>query len=379
MKFFKSHLNYLGVDIGSTGIKVVELKNENGRPRLVTYGFTEEPIDIIHNHSAQMQAKAAVLLTKILSQAKATTKKTIAALPSFSVFSSIISLPMMNKKELAQAIYWQAKKFIPLPLEEMTLDWKLLESDVAAIDYQGSADSAGKSVSKDEKTGASSDSGNSNKPKTKSKDIKVLIAAAPKKLVLRYINIFKQANLDLLSLETENFALERSLIGGEKVPIMLVDIGAITSDISVIESGIPLLSRSVDSGGKTITQVIMQSMHIDEKRAEQFKRDIGFASGHGDLPRLIEKSIAPIVNEIKYCFELYASQESHHRIEKIILTGGSAFLPNITEYLSKLLDIKVFVGDPWARIIYPVELKSVLDNLAPRFSVAIGLAMREIV
>ncbi len=405
MKLFSSHSSYLGVDIGSAGIKVVELKNENGRPRLVTYGFAEEPVDIVHNTSQRMQDKIVTLLTKICQEAKTTSKKTIAALPSFSVFSSIISLPPMNKKELAQAIYWQAKKFVPLPLEEMTLDWKLLASDVAAIGKQdknpktSSSPPAGikpdqqghKDISQSHlgQTGVPSPSSpdvssisekhSENSKRDSAKDLKVLIAAAPKKLVIRYVNVFKEAGLELLSLETENFALERSLVGGDKAPVMIVDIGAITSDISIVENGIPLLSRSVDSGGEAITRAIINSMQVDKKRAEQFKRDIGFLPGRGNLPKVIESAIGPIINEIKYCFDLYASHQSSQGIEKIVLTGGCAFLPNITEYLSKLLNIKVFIGDPWARVIYPVELKSVLDELAPRFSVAVGLAMREIV
>ena len=122
--------SYLGIDIGSAGIKIVELKNQDGRPRLLTYGFAQEKIDIINNDSVEMKNKVAGLITKICEQARTTSTKTIAALPSFSVFSSIISLPYMNKKELNKAIYWQAKKFVPMDLNEMTLDWKLLNEDV---------------------------------------------------------------------------------------------------------------------------------------------------------------------------------------------------------------------------------------------------------
>ncbi len=367
MNIFSSHPSYLGVDIGSAGIKIVELKNEGGRPRLVTYGLAEEPVDVIHNSSPEIQSKAALLMSKICREARVATKKAVAALPSFSVFSSIISLPAMDKKELSQAIYWQAKKFVPLPLEEMTLDWKVLENNVRIFNQVN----VNKASIKEENEPAKKLNGTAS--------IKVLIAAAPKKLVFRYIDIFKNSGLELLSLETENFALERALVGGNKIPVMIVDIGNLTSDISIVENGIPLISRSVDSGGAVITKAIMNSLHIDEKRAEQFKRDIGFSSGVSNLPKVIETALTPVINEIKYCFDLSASRQSRGGIEKIILTGGCSFLPNITNYLTNLLNIQVLVGDPWARVIYPVELKPVLDELAPRFSVAVGLAMREIV
>lgn len=395
MSLFSSNLSYLGVDIGTAGIKAVELKNENGRPRLVTYGFVEESVDVVHDSSPQTQAKAVKLLVRVLREAKVTAKRAVTALPSFSIFSSIISLPPMNKKDLAKAIYWQAKKFVPMPLEEMTLDWKLLDSDVKAVEQKEKVDKELRSIINNGKMAESSQTINlnnqeksnseekdgllMNKDNKNKNDLKVLIAAAPKKLVLRYMDIFQQAGLELFSLETENFALERALVGGDKAPVMVVDVGSITSDIIIVENSIPLLSRSVDSGGEAITQAIMNSMHIDKKRAEQFKRDIGFTPGQGNLPKVIETSINPIINEIKYCFDLYASQQSQQRIDKIILSGGSAFLPNITSYLEQLLNIKVFIGDPWSRIIYPVDLKPVLDSLAPRFGIAVGLAMREIV
>jgi len=368
MGFFNlntSEKSYLGVDIGSAGVKVVELKNENGRPRLVTYGFVEDTNDLIHDNSQAVKEKIAKMLVSINEKAQTTTRKAVVGLPSFSVFSSVISLPVMDKKNLSQAIQWQAKKFIPLPIDEMTLDWKILSNNVDVKILEKNEEK--KEDDKKEET-----------PKKSSENIKVLIAAAPKKLVLKYVDIFKMAGLEMASLETENFALERSLVGGSKSPVMIVDIGSLTSDITVVENGMPLLNRSVDVGGQTITKAIVNSMHVDEARAEQFKRDLGF-SGQGNLPKIIETTINPIINEIKYCSNLYASQQSSQKIEKIVLTGGSSFLTNIDKHLSQLLNIKVIIGDPWARVIYPIELKSVLDNLAPRFSVAVGLAMREIV
>jgi type IV pilus assembly protein PilM len=392
MKLFEKNLTYLGVDIGTTSIKIVELKNESGRPRLMSYGYVEEPVDIIHDSSEKTIEKASKIILKIIKESKMESKKIVASLPSFSVFSSTLSLPQMNSKDLPQAIYWQAKKFVPLAIEDMTLDWKILSNkkqknkSEIKIEKNKINSSEKSDFKKDENKkmeGISNLSDNKeknieNKPK-KANDIKVLIAAAPKKLVMRYIDVFKRAELEVLSLETENFAMERSLVGGEKNPIMIVDIGSSTTDISVVEQGMPLLNRSVDVGGKTITKTIMNSLNVNEKRAEQFKRDIGFSKENNSLPKVIENIINPIINEIKYSFDLYASHGSNKKIEKIILSGGSAFLPQLDSYLENLLKIKVYIGDPWSRIVYPLELKPVLKELAPRFGVSVGLAMREIV
>jgi len=358
---FSNKKSYLGVDIGNNGVKMVELAASTGRARLATYAYADVDTNLTHSSSLEDQQKVAEIIKKIFSEAKVSSPKTIAALPNFSVFSSIISLPEMSKKELSQAISWEAKKFVPLPIEDMVLDWRPL-------------------VKKEKKDKEKTKEEAVDKLKKKEEFQKILITAAPKDLVERYLNVFKLANLDLLAMETESFALERSLIGKDNAVIMIVDFGAFSSDISIVENGIPILSRSIDVGGGTITQAIARSLNIEQKRAEQFKRDIGFSSQSlNSVPKIIENTISPIINEIKYSFDLFQGRKSSGVVEKIILTGGSSVLPGLIDYLNEILQIKVYIGDPWARIVYPVELRPVLQELGPSFAVSVGLAMREIV
>lgn len=358
MALFGKKQNFLGIDIGTSSIKVVELKNETGRPKLVTYGFVEESMDLIKNDSPQGLAHVVAVLRHIFEQAKIGSDKAVAALPSFAVFTSIISLPAMSEKDLLAAVRWEAKKFVPMPIEEMILDWRVIKEQAHEAP---AASSVPPSVGKQ-------------------KDMKILLTAAPKTLVKRYVDVFKAADLQLVSLETESFALERSLIGNDPSPIMIIDIGAIATDISVIVRGIPILNRSIDVGGETITKSIMNSLNIDRERAEQFKKDFGMSTDQNNqqIPRTIEFIISSIVNESRYCLNLYQGQGARG-VEKVVLSGGSAFLPQLPEYLSRVLNLKVFIGDPWARVIYPTELKAPLQEIGPRFAVAIGLAMRNIV
>lgn len=402
MSLFSSKVSYLGVDIGSASVKMVELAPVGKRPKLVTYGYAEQPLDVIRSDSKESEERLVALVKKVYKESRVTTKKTIAALPSFSVFSSIISLPNMKKKELDQAVRWEAKKFVPMPVEEMTLYWQPLAEDVrereigkdipakeqapqAAAAKIGAVESTvpfAKIGEGDVIGGGPKALAEKQKERIKEKkNIKVLLTAAPKSLVEHYVRVFQAAGLELLSLETEGFALERSLVGNDKSPVMIVDIGAVSSDISIVEKGMPILTRSIDVGGITITNAIVNRLGVDVSRAEQFKRDIGFSTEGGGqgVPKTIETTISPIVNEIKYAFDIYLSQEGATQVDKIILTGGSAFLPNIVDHIAKILEIKVLIGDPWARLIYPLEIKSILQEIGPRFSIAIGLAMREIV
>lgn len=382
MSLFHHNQSYLGVDIGSASIKIVELKSEKGRPRLMTYGYVEEETNVVKSDSRETQEFIIAAIQKILNEARMVSRKAVAALPSFAVFSSVITLPAMSSKELVNAVKWEAKKFVPMPLEEMVLDWKVLKNE-------GEKDSrvpkflAKKESVKDEqpKSDASPAGGEPEHKKDEHRAVKVLLTAAPRSLVERTVGIFKQAHVELVSLETQSFALQRSLIGNDRSVIMMLDVGAVSTDISVVVGGIPVLNRSIDVGGATITAAIANTMNIDANRAEQFKRDFGIAGGGAGgekIPKTIEFTFTSIVNEIRYVLNLYSGQHDAP-IEKIILAGGSAFLPHLPEYLADVLNIKTYIGDPWARVVYPVDLRPVLQEIGPRFAVSVGLAMREIV
>ena len=211
------------------------------------------------------------------------------------------------------------------------------------------------------------------------KNLKILLTGASKNLVKKYVDIFNVSGLTLLSLETENFALIRSLVGNDKSIIMLVDLGASTSSIAIVEKGIPVLSRSIEMGGTMITRAISNSLNVNFDRAEQFKQDLSLGSetANNSLPQTVEKAFSSILNEIKYTLNIYQEQNKN-KVEKIILTGGSSLLGNLPGYLSKVLNINTYVGDPWARVIFPTELKPILDRLGAKFAISIGLSMRDI-
>jgi type IV pilus assembly protein PilM len=350
MSLFFPDESYLGIDIGSTSIKIVELKSEGGKAKLLTYGFSEGFDDLDKKGPGEIAA----IISKICQTAGTLSRKATSALPIFSVFSSIINLSGTNKKDLPSAIIWEAKKVIPLPLEEMILDWKR----IANIDEAGNNAMV-------------------SRPEDKN-NIKILLTGAPRTLVKKYIEIFKNVQINLLSLETEIFALIRSLLGNDKSAVMLVEIGAKTTSFNIIDQNIPILNRSIDIGGWTITKAIASNLNISLERAEQFKYDLGIGSldsAANTIPKTIIESISPIVNEIKYALSLFENKGG--RVDKIVLSGGSALLMNLTSYLAKILNINVVAGNPWARVSYPLDLKPLLDEIAPRFAVAIGLALRE--
>ncbi len=393
--FSSGPLSYLGVDIGASGIKMVELANDNGRPRLVTYGIIENLFEQIGSVDPRDQSEAVALqLKKLIKLTHATTTKTVAALPTFSVFSSTMSMLAMTPKELTSAIRWEAKKIVPLPLEDMILDYKVLGEvhenapsvKPALSTAPPTTTGAVEPVTAPESEGAPT--GNENH-KDRERTVRILLTAAARDLVNRYVEVFKKAGLTLLSLETEAFALVRSLVGVDRTLVMIVDIGAVNSDFSIIDNGIPVMNRSIDLGGMAITKAMGLGLKLSLRDAEQYKRDVGLPIAvSAPLPQYFQDVLNPIVNEIRYLLNLYQRQvetvgsvtgsRTPLKLEKIILTGGTSFLPGLVQYLSAQLNVKVYVGDPWARVIVPQELKPVLTELGPKLSISVGLAMREI-
>ncbi len=358
---------YLGVDIGGSSIKVVELANEKGRARLMTYGYLELPLQDGGDGLLDQPKKAGELLAQICKESDVKATQAMTALQTANVFSTILALPKSkDPKQLKPLIDVELAKLAPLPVSEMITYSTFIDGEKKEVEKPRSQE-----VEKDGVV----------KKNVKDKFTRVLVTGAAKTLVQKYIDVFKIAKLNLQAIDTESFALIRALIGKDKGAIMILDLGSRRTNLFVVEKGIPFVARSINLGGDSVTKRIVEQMQMNEEDAERAKRDLGIAGngGTGGLPKILEPIMQPIVNEIRFAFQLYANMELTEikRVEKIILTGGSSHLPHIPEYLSETLNMNVYRGDPWARVVYPKDLATVLEEIGPRMAVAVGLAMRE--
>ena len=337
------------MDVGTASVKVVELERGANGPRLATYGLIELESDVVSNNSLDMQQVVSRAITEISKQAQVQSKRAVSSLPGFSVFTSLIDLPKMNDKELSQAIKYEAKRYVPISLDNMVLDWKVVNvRDVSTKEGLGST------------------------------SMQVLLTAAPKALVDRYVGIFRGTEMKLVGLETEAFALTRSLVGNDRAPILVLDIGASATDVIVVANGFPILNRTLEVGGQVLTETIAQSLNVSLGRAEQFKRDLGVRQHGQAMPPAIQSVLNRIVSEVQNTLKLYYAKQQQ-KIVKIVLTGGAAQLGGLSKYLESEINIKTFMGNPWARVSYPQNLAATLQEIGPNFAVAIGLAMREMV
>lgn len=346
--FFKPQ-SYIGIDIGTSSIKLVELAKEESQLKLLTYGSLNVESNIVKHIDPQVELALSESIKILCREAKTKSKHAVAAIPGFTVFTAVMALPNLTDKEIPDALKYEARRFISVNLDDMILDWKVI---------------------KREETNLKEGIGTSK--------MKVLLTAAPKGIVNRYVDLFRLVDLKLESLETESFSLIRSLVGNDPSPLIIIDMGATATDFIIVNKGYPILHKSFDFGGKLLDSAFKEKMNIDSESAEQFKRDFGIPSSLDKMSGGLRTSFESLLGSMDKTLEMYYNKKGR-KIERMILAGGCATIPGLKDLLSSKFNVKVFIGDPWARINYDPSFKASLEKLSPSFAVAVGLAMREII
>src|SRR3989344_826585 len=200
--FSSSSQSYLGIDFDLHSVKIVELKNEKGRPMLINYGYYDHDLERkVAEKDENVAKETTAIIREVHKKAGMVSKVAISALPAYSVFSSVITLPGISKKDLANAVKWEAKKVVPLPLEEMILHWDILAEGENGTDKLVGKPEPGESsaiTKKPEDNFSQSSKIAQISQKKDAGQIRVLLTAAPKDLVHRDIEIFKNTGFSLI-------------------------------------------------------------------------------------------------------------------------------------------------------------------------------------
>ena len=341
---------FLGIDIGTSAIKIVELGSFAGRIKLENYG--EMAARVLYQRSFRTFEKSTLLLSAqdisraikaICQEAKIETKESIFSIPDFTTLFTTFGLPPMTAEELPQAVQAEARRHIPLPLSEVTLDWQLAEGRVS---HKGFGEG-----------------------------LKILLVAVPNETINQYQQIAELSNLKLLAMEAEVFGLMRSLIEKkEKRVIGLIDIGARTTTCSIIEKGVLKISHSFDISGDDFTERMIRGLEMEEEMAENLKRKYGILESK-DIREILLPSVDIILRESEKIFRNFYLKEGKE-IDKIILAGGTAFLPGILEYSQNYFRKEIEIANPFLKIFFPPILEKTLKEMGPAYAIAIGAALR---
>ncbi len=349
---FSKPKSRLGLDIGSSNIKIAQLRPKDDQFVLETYGIVNVSYQIANKESAPLVQQTSELLKSLLERSGVTTNKVVASLPNNSVFTSVIEMPKIPESELKSAVEFEAKKYVPLPLSEVVLSWTLIG---------------------DKKSSPANNNVNNFTTAAENK-IKVLLTAVPTVVINNYMEVFKLTGLEAEALEIEALALIRSLVGQDMENNILVDIGAKSTSINLVDSGYLRLSKNLNVGGDTITTSLSKSLSVNFARAEQFKKDFGLSVGSGQIPQVMRPILDIIKNEVGQLINLFEIRGQ--KIDKVIITGGGSRLPSLKDYLATL-GKPIITANPWTRVVYSLELKPVIEPLGLNLAVAMGLAMRQ--
>lgn len=368
---------FLGIDIGTSSIKLVELSRWGDRKKLENYA--EASAEVVYEKPFRTFEKSTLFLSSkdisraikgCLEEAKIKTRQCIFSIPDFSSFFTNFELPLMTKEELPQAVKYEARQHIPLPLNEVALDWQIIEGEGKILQQKK------ENIGQQEK-------------------IKVLLVAVPNEVINQYREIAGLANLELVSLEAEVFGLARSLIGeDDRRIISIIDIGAQSTTCSIIEKKVLKTSHSFDVGGNEFTERIAKSLAIDYSTAANFKKKYGISSGESlglatekNLREILLPLINLIFNEVGKILRNF-SQTQRKDIQKIIIAGATALLPGLKEYAREHFNaeaekiqyggekIEIEIANPFSAVYYPPILEQTLTNMGPSYAIAVGIALR---
>ena len=348
---FLSRRGVLGIDIGTVSIKMVEFykKGENlvldNYGILETKGYLERGNEAIQTSSLKLVEKEAVeLLQILLREVNPKSKIAVASIPVFSAFITPLELPLLYFNETAQAVSFQARQYIPMAAEDVSVDWVRVEEF--------------------------------DDPKGQAKQ-RLLLIGIPNETIKKYKSIFKAVGLKLNALEVESFALVRSLFKNEKAPTLIMDLGAESTNLSIVEGGILKHSSQVDYGGSFLTYSLARGLEINPLRAEELKSRRGLvgSGGEAELSTLLLPLLDVIISEAKRTQAAY-ERNYGKKIELLTLTGGGANMPGIEEYVRGQTGLKIFKAYPFSGVEYKPGLEPAIRDLSNVLPAAIGLAQR---
>ncbi len=356
--FKEKETSVVGIDFGSSSLKMVQLKKVKERAVLQTYGeLALGPYGggEIGKTAKLVDQKAVEMIKDLMKEANITSRHAVVSIPLRSSFITLASFPVMSDKDLNEAIPYEARRYIPVPTSEVLMDWWVLPPGISGW--------------------ADKDEGFAKERKFS----EVLLVAIHRDVVEKYQNILKEAGMESSSFEIEAFSQVRSLLSREVAPVLIVDLGASSAKVTLVDYGIVRLAHNIDRGFQDLTQALSRALGVDFERAEKLKRDTGLSDRpeHKEIVSVVRPLLEYIFSEsLKVATEY--RRRSNHSIKRVILTGGGANLKGILEFSINKFGVETKLANPFGKVQYPAFLEPALKEIGPSFSTALGLGLREL-
>ncbi len=334
----------VGIDVGSTSIKVVQLHLKKNTPVLDTYGELQlGPYDNLDvGRVARLRSdRLTEALVDILREAGVKAMQSALAISYNSTFTSVITLGISPTLKAEDVLSVEARKYIPVPLTDVTMDWVPIGVNEKNTEERG------------------------------------LLVATHNEALSRYDALIKGAKLSLLLQEVELFSTIRTVLTEKDETVCVLDLGGGSTKIYIVHKGMLVKSHSLPFSGAEITNLIAKTLAFDFKKAEEEKRTHGLLlkEKYSDIEKPLASLLSRGMREVQAALRQFETEEGK-KIEKVILTGGGALLNGAPTFIADTLTFPVILAHPFSKVSYPAFLTDTLLEAGPSFAVAIGAALR---
>lgn len=335
--------DFFGLDIGTTAIRVVQMKGGKTKT-LVRYGSLDIDSKISRSDSNADLQKLGQAIKQVVSQVGISTSNVAVGLPSQRVFMTVVDIDRLGTQEIEKSIKVQADSLIPTPLDESKIDWALLGDS----------------------------------PKESGK-VELLLASVTNDFVEKRLDLLESLGLNVIAFEPESLAISRSLLmPGTVNPSLILDMGDNATDLIITLNDAPRLIRSIPTGTETLIKAAMQNLGIDDKQARQFVFKFGMNKDklEGQIYGAINGTIDSLVAEIEKSIKFFNTRYPNNAIDKVIMSGGASVLPEFPLYVANKFTVNVEIGNSWRNVAFPSAKQNELLAISNKFAVAAGLAER---
>lgn len=345
---FRKKENTVGLDIGSHSIKVVQVGSKDGSLRLLNLGIASVPHDAFVDGRVSKSDLVVKRIQELVNHLKIKDKVVATSISGYEVMIKKIELPTMTEEELENRMQAEVGQYIPYNVEEVDVDYQILDVVKDRPSYMD-----------------------------------VMLVAAKKESVNDYVSLIRTAGLDPVVVDVDFFALSNAYeatYGLREENLVLLDIGANKAIMNIVSNGIPIFMRGISIGGGQITHRVLDHFRVSPEEAERLK--LGDASGRvlwRDLEDIYVSVVQNWVNEFQRAVDFYFSNFPDHKISRIFLSGGSCRIPGLDRLLQESLEVPVELFNPLSRIEHDSKVfdSAYLEHVGPQMAVSLGLALRK--
>ena len=343
--FFNRSKSVVGLDIGSSSIKVVELESNGDSHRLRDYGSAELLPEAIVDGEVMDRQLVVETIQNLFESKKIRTRRVVSAVSGRAVIVKKILMDRLAEEDAREAIHWEAEQHVPYDINDVSLDFQILEGEVNP------------------------------------KQMQVLLVAAKRDMLNAHADLIREAGLTPVVIDVDSFAVQNAVLANydfapEEV-VALVNIGAEITNINIIQNGVPLFTQDLSLGGNSFVEAVMKKHNVSQAEAMAAIR--GEEAPAFDLPAVIQPVCEDLAMAIERSIVYLKTSGDTERITRILLSGGGVRIPGILDFLSRRHQVPVEVVDPLKRVGYDAALFAGHDPrvVAPALTVGIGLALRK--